>query len=125
MMLRTTSFVGLAILATLTAAPAVVHAQAPVDGSHMFMDLGGGVVGGGGATLSGGADDMTIAYSQRGAGGGASYEQPGRIGIFAGNSGGNPSFTYTAPTTVEAGREAWLQGGGEDAHVVYIAPRRR
>jgi hypothetical protein len=91
----------------------------------MSMDLGSGVVGGGGAALSGGADDTTITYSQRGAGGGASYEQPGRIGVFAGNSGGNPSFTYTAPTPVEAGREAWLQGGGDDAQVVYIAPRRR
>ncbi|TDH62175.1 hypothetical protein E2C06_13460 [Dankookia rubra] len=124
-MLRTTSFFRLAIIAALTAAPAVVHAQAPVDGSQMPMNLGGGVVGGGGATLSGGADDMTITYSQRGAGGGASYEQPGRIGIFAGNSGGNPSFTYTAPSSVEAGREAWLQGGGDDAQVLYIAPRRR
>ena len=124
-MLRTTSFFRFAILAALTASPAVVHAQAPADGSHMSIDLGSGIVGGGGATLSGGADDMTITYSQRGAGGGVSYEQPGRIGIFAGNSGGNPSFTYTAPTSVAAGREAWLQGGGDDAQVVYIAPRRR
>jgi hypothetical protein len=84
-----------------------------------------GLLAVGGATLSGSADDMTITYSQRGAGGGTSYEQPGRIGIFAGNSGGNPSFTYTAPAPVEAGREAWLQGGGDDVHVVYIAPRRR
>ena len=124
-MLRTTSFFRFAILAGLAAMPAAAHAQAPADGSHMSMDLGSGVVGGGGATLNGGADDMTITYSQRGAGGGASYEQPVRIGIFAGNSGGNPSFTHTAPTPVDAGREAWLQGGGNDSQVVYIAPRRR
>jgi len=43
-MLRTTSFVRLAILAALTAAPAVVHAQAPVDGSHMSMDLAAGLL---------------------------------------------------------------------------------
>ena len=124
-MLRTTSFFRLAILAGLAAMPAAAHAQAPADGSHMSMDLGSGVVGGGGAILNGGADDMTITYSQRGAGGGASYEQPGRLGVFAGNSGGNPFFIYTAPTSFQAGREAWLQGGGDDSQVVYIAPRRR
>ena len=113
-------FASLAILGTLAAMPAL--AQAPMDGNG-FAPRGGNVIGGGGAGLSGGADDMTITYSGRGAGAGGTYEQTGRIGVFAGNTGGNPSFTYSTPAPSGPGREAWLMGGGEDASVVYMNPR--
>ena len=120
-MFRSTTFASLTILSALVAAPATVLAQAPMNGTSLAQV--GDVVGGGAATLSGGGDDMTITYSRSGAGGGASYAQPGRIATFAGNSGDSPSWTYAAvPGPRGVGREAQLVGGGEDAQVVYIDP---
>ena len=85
----------------------------------------GNVVGGGGASMSGGGGDRTITYSTAGAGGGARYEQLGRSVTFAGNSGGNPSWTYGPAPASDPGREAWLTGGGDDAQVVYATPYQR
>ncbi|MDO9707436.1 hypothetical protein [Paracraurococcus lichenis] len=121
-MTRRNAFASLAILGTLMAMPAL--AQAPMDGGSL-APRGGNVIGGGGASLSGGADDMTITYSARGAGGGGSFEQTGRVGIFAGNTGGNPAFTFSTPAPSGPGREAWLMGGGEDSQVVYMNPTGR
>ena len=126
-MFRSTTFASLTILSALVAAPATVLAQAPMNGTVPLAQVGD-VVGGGGATLSGGGDDMTVTYSRGGAGGGASYAQPGRIATFTGNSGGNPSWTYAVPAPGGVGREARIVGGGEDTQVVYIDPtgtRRR
>jgi hypothetical protein len=120
-MFRSTTFASLTILSALVAAPATVLAQAPMNGTSLAQV--GDVLGGGGASISGGGDDRTITYSRSGAGGGASYAQPGRIATFAGNSGGSPSWTYAAvPGPRGVGREAQLVGGGEDAQVVYIDP---
>jgi hypothetical protein len=121
-MFRSTTFASLTILSALVAAPATVLAQAPMNGTSLAHV--GDVLGGGGASISGGGgDDRTITYSRSGAGGGASYAQPGRIATFAGNSGGSPSWTYAAvPGPRGVGREAQLVGGGEDAQVVYIDP---
>jgi hypothetical protein len=126
-MLRNTAFASLAVLGAFAAMPATVRAQAPMSGAVAPAQVGS-TVGGGGVTLSGGGVDRTITYSSSGAGAGASYAQPGRIATFAGNSGGNPSWTYAAPASGSTGREAWMLGGGDDAQVVYIDPmaaRRR
>ena len=126
-MFRSTTFASLTILSALVAAPATVLAQAPMNGTVPLAQVGD-VVGGGGASLSGGGDDRIITRSSAGAGGSSSFEQPGRIGTFAGNSGGSPSWTYAAPVAGASGREAWLLGGGDDAQVTYFAPagtRRR
>jgi hypothetical protein len=120
-MSRTTAFAALAVIATLAGSAA--RAQAPVDGNAMLVQAGS-IAGGGGASMMGGGDDRSIAYSDRGAGGGATYEQAGRIATFAGNSGGNPAWTFTAHAP-GGGREAWLTGGGDDTRVVYGAPARR
>ncbi|TCZ66008.1 hypothetical protein [Roseicella aquatilis] len=120
-MSRTTAFAALAVIATL-ATPAA-RAQAPMDGNAMPVRAGS-IAGGGGASMTGGGDDRSITYSARGAGGGATYEQAGRIGTFAGNTGGNPAWTFT-PHAPGGGREAWLTGGGEDQQVVYANPMRR
>ena len=85
----------------------------------------GNVVGGGGASISGGGEDITLTYSSSGAGGGARYEQLGRTVTFAGNSGGNPSWTYGPAPASTPGSEAWLLGGGEDIQVVYVSPHQR
>ncbi len=116
---RSTAFASLALLGVLAATP--VRAQAPMDLAATPTQAGN-VVGGGSASMSGGADDRTITYSSSGAGGGARYEQPGRIGIFGGNSGGSPYWIYAAPAPSGVGREAWLLGGGDDTQVVYTAP---
>jgi hypothetical protein len=115
-MARSTTFASLAILGALAASPAL--AQAPTNLTAMPADLGS-VVGGGGASLSGGGDDMTISYSQGGAGGGIRYEQPGRMTTFGGNSGGSP-YWIGAPAPGGVGREAQVIGGGEDLQVVYV-----
>ena len=82
------------------------------------------VVGGGIATLSGGGDDATITYSAGGAGGGMTvHSQSGRLARFAGSHGDGALVEYLTPAPAEAGREAWLLGGGDNAEVVY--DRRR
>ena len=82
------------------------------------------VVGGGGATLSGGGDDMVITYSTGGAGAGSGVlTQSGRLAGFAGSHGDGSLVEYLTPAPAEAGREAWLIGGGDNAQVVY--DRRR
>lgn len=118
-MSRSTAFGSLALLASLAAAPAL--AQAPSDLAYRASQ-NGNVVGGGVATLSGGADDMLVTYSRGGAGGGASFDRPGRIATFAGNDGDKPRWTYAAPADSSPGREAWLLGGGDDTAVVYANP---
>ena len=105
-MIRSTAFAPLAILAALATAPQAARAEA------------GNVVGGGGATITGGGDDMRITYNSRSAGGGARYEQLGRSVTFAGNSGGNPSWTYGPAPASEPGRAVRLIGGSDDAQVV-------
>ena len=111
-MIRSTAFASLAVVAALAAAPLAARAEA------------GGVVGGGGATLSGGGDNMTITYSTGGAGGGGVLTQSGRLARFAGGHGdGGLQVEYLAPAPADAGREAWLVGGGDNAEVAY--DRRR
>jgi hypothetical protein len=106
-----------ALLATGLAAGAA-HAQAPFAG-------GGNVAGGGLAgTLTGGGDDAQVTYAQPGAGGGEMHLfQAGRLGRFAGSLGDGPRFEYGPPAAADAGREAWVTGGGADAQVTYGRPR--
>ena len=126
-MARSTTFASFALLAGLAAAPAL--AQAPVDLAYRPAQgvsmSGGNVVGGGVATMSGGGDDGLITYSRGGAGGGASFDRPGRVATFAGNDGDKPAWTYAAPAETSPGREAWLLGGGDDGSVVYASPAPR
>ena len=87
--------------------------------------VGGSVVGGGlGAALVGGGGDAQVAYGRPGAGGGGGAppqaEGPSR---FAGGHGDGPVLERAAPAAAEAGREAWLVGGGDEARVVYGRPR--
>jgi hypothetical protein len=105
-MIRSTAFASLAILAALATAPQAARAEV------------GNVVGGGGAELTGGSDDMRITYNSSGAGGGARYEQIGRSVTFAGNSGGNPVWTYGPAPAGSPGRAVRLIGGGDDTQVV-------
>jgi hypothetical protein len=121
-MSRSIAFASFAFLAGLAAAPAL--AQAPSELAYRASQ-NGNVVGGGVATLSGGADDRLITYSRGGAGGGASFDRPGRVATFAGNDGDKPRWTYAAPTDSNPGREAWLLGGGDDSRVVYADPAGR
>jgi hypothetical protein len=102
-----------ALLATGLAAGAA-HAQAP-------STRGGNIVGGGLAgTLHGGGDNAQVTYAQPGAGGGGMHlAQPGRLGRFAGSDDGSPKFEYGPPAATDAGREAWVSGGGDDAQVTY------
>ena len=102
-----------ALLATGLAAGAA-HAQAP-------STWGGNIVGGGLAgTLQGGGDNAQVTYAQPGAGGGGMHLfQAGRTARFAGSDGGGPKFEYAAAGAAEAGREAWVTGGGDDAQVTY------
>ena len=118
-MARSTTFASLALLAGLAATPAL--AQAPSDLAYRSTQ-NGNVVGGGVASISGGADDMLVTYSRGGAGGGASFDRPGRVATFAGNDGDTPSWTYGAPAETSPGREAWMLGGGDDSTVVYTNP---
>ncbi|TCZ64370.1 hypothetical protein [Roseicella aquatilis] len=120
-MARSTTLSAFALLAGLATGPA--WAQAPSDLARPAI-LGGNVAGGGIASLAGGGLDRQITYSRRGAGGGASFERPGRIASFAGNSGGSPYWTYGAASEAAPGREAWMVGGGEDIGVVYADPAR-
>jgi hypothetical protein len=107
-MVRSTAFASFAILAALAASPLAVRAEA------------GNVVGGGIATITGGGDDMAITYSAGGAGGGGGVlSQAGRLARFEGSHGDGLVVEYLAPAPADAGREARLVGGGEDAQVVY------
>jgi hypothetical protein len=119
-----TIFASLAAIGIAGAAQAQAPSSLNIAG-HAPTQAVGNIMGGGGATLSGGGDDRTITYSLGGAGSGASYEQPGRIATFGGNSGGSPYWTYGAPAPSGIGREAWLTGGGDDAQVIYAAPYQR
>ena len=102
-----TAFASLALLAAVAAAPLAARAEA------------GNIVGGGGATLSGGGDDMAITYSTGGAGAGSGVlSQSGRLARFAGSNDGL-QVDYLTPAPAEAGREARLVGGGDNAEVVY------
>ncbi len=111
-MIRSTALASLAILA---AAPLAARAEA------------GNVVGGGGATIMGGGDNMVITYSTGGAGGGGGLpSQSGRLARFAGSHGDGSLVEYTTPAPpADAGREAWLIGGGDNAEVTYVPPTRR
>ena len=126
-MTKRIAFAPLTIFGALAVVTIPAHAQAPLD-LAAAPAMAGNVVGGGGASISGGDLDRVITYSGSGAGGGARYEQLGRTATFAGNSGGNPSWTYGNAPAPTGGREAWLVGGADDAQVVYLNPagaRRR
>ena len=76
-------------------------------------------VGGGSATISGGGDDMAIAYSTGGAGGGmATHSQSGRLARFAG-SNDRLQVEYLTSAPANPGPHARLVGGGDNAEVVY------
>ncbi len=108
-MVRSTAFASLAILTALAAAPLAAWAEA------------GNVVGGGSASISGGGDDMQITYSTGGAGGGGGVlTQSGRLARFAGGHGDGQLVEHLTPAApADAGREARLVGGGDNAEVVY------
>ena len=75
--------------------------------------------GGGSATLSGGGDDMAIAYSAGGAGGGmATHSQSGRLARFTGSNDGL-QVEYLTSAPANPGPSARLVGGGDNAEVVY------
>src|SRR3712207_2606540 len=103
-----TTFASLAILAALATAPLAARADS------------GNVVGGGGATITGGGGDMVITYSAGGAGGGGGVlTQSGRLARFASGHGDGLLVEYLAAAAPDAGREARLVGGGDDAQVAY------
>jgi hypothetical protein len=108
-------------LFAIALAAGAAHAQAPLDGSAV---AGGNVVGGGGAIIAGGGDDMTIIYNTGGAGGGGGVllSQPGWPARITSNSDG-PQVEYLGTAPANAGREAWIVGGGDNAEVVYRRPR--
>jgi hypothetical protein len=107
-MVRSTAFASLAVVAALAAVPLAARAET------------GNVVGGGGATIYGGGDDMVITYSIGGAGAGSGLlTQSGRPARFAGGHGDGPLVEYLAAAPSDAGREARLVGGGDNAEVVY------
>ena len=110
----TTKRIALAALLASGLAAGAAHAQAP-------STWGGNIVGGGLAgTLHGGGGDAQVTYAQPGAGGGGMHlVQTGRLGRFAGSDDGSPQFEYGPPAAAEAGREAWVTGGGDDAQVTY------
>ena len=110
-MIRDALFASVIVLGAAGAA----QAQAP-------STWGGNVVGGGlGAMLLGGGADARVVYARPGAGGGGGMHlaQPGRLGRFTGSDGSGPKFEYGAPAAIDAGREAWVSGGGDDAQVTY------
>ena len=114
----TTKRIALAALLATGLAAGAAHAQPP-------STWGGNVVGGGlAATLQGGGDNAQVTYAQPGAGaGGMHLVQTGRLGRFAGSDGSGPKFEYGPPAAADAGREAWVTGGGGDAQVTYGRPR--
>jgi hypothetical protein len=88
-MFRGVKFAPLAIIGALAVVLTLIRAQAPIDLAYTPAQVGN-VVGGDGA------------------GGGRSFEQPGRIITFAGNSGDSPYWTYAVPVAGAPGREVWL-----------------
>ena len=119
-MFRNALFASVIVLGAAGAA----HAQAPDAAGR--VPGGGNVIGGGlGAMLLGSGDNAQVVYGQPGAGGGGGMHlaQAGRLGRFAGSDDGSPKFEYGAPAASDAGREAWVSGGGDDAQVVYGRPR--
>src|ERR671917_1726255 len=111
----TTKRIALAALLATGLATGAAHAQAP-------STWGGNIVGGGlAATLHGSGDNAQVTYAQPGAaaGGGMHLVQAGRTARFAGSDGSGPKFEYGLPAAADAGREAWVSGGGDDAQVVY------
>ena len=114
-----TKRIALAALLACGLAGGAAHAQAP-------SAPGGSVAGGGlGAALVGGGGDAQVVYGRPGAGGagGAAPPRAGGPSRFAGSHGDGPVLERAAPAAAEAGREAWLVGGGDDAQVVYGRPR--
>jgi hypothetical protein len=110
-----TIFTRKTIFAALFAIGAAGSAQAESNGN---------VVGGGGATITGGGDNTQITYSMVAAGAGSGLiVQLGRLAAFAGSDGDGPRLNYGAPPDGNPGREAWMIGGGDDTHVVYVSPR--
>ena len=85
----------------------------------------GNIVGGASATMSGGGDSRVITYNMGGAGGGAPAVQSGRSVRLLSGDGDGPQLEYLTPAPAGTGREAWLNGGGDDAQVVYTAPYQR
>ena len=111
----TTKRIALAALLATGLAAGAAHARAP-------STWGGNIVGGGLAgTLHGGGDNAQVTYARpgAGAGGGMHLAQAGRTARFAGSDDGSPKFEYGPPATIDAGREAWVTGGGDDAQVTY------
>ncbi len=104
-------------------AAGAAHAQAPDAAGG--VPGGGSIVGGGlSGMLIGSGDDARVVYARPGAGGGGMHlAQTGRLGRFAGSHGDGPKFEYGPPATIDAGREAWVTGGGDDAQVTYGRPR--
>jgi hypothetical protein len=112
--------VGLAVGGAQAQAPSTLDITGYVSGGRV-----GNVVGGGSATMSGGSDDRVIAYGLGGAGGGAPAIQSGRSARLLGGDGDGPQLEYLTLAPAGAGREAWLNGGGDDAQVVYTSPSQR
>jgi hypothetical protein len=114
-----------ALFASLIALGVAGAAQAQAPDTTGLVPGGGNVVGGGrAATIVGGGEDRVILYSQLGAGGGrAGWSQTGRIARFGSTPGDGPQIEYVGPAPAEPGREAWLNGGGDNAEVVYSRPR--
>ncbi len=117
-MLRFAAIASLTILAAGATVP-VAHAQRGGDALGVPPGVGR-IVGGGGASIAGGGDNLVITYARTGAGGGMSFEQPGRTATFIGSDGeGKPSFRYGPGPDLNPGREARLVAGGDNAEVVY------
>ena len=115
-MIRSTALASLTILAPASVAALLAARSEGVN-----------VVGGGAAAIMGGGDNMVITYSTGGAGGGGGLpSQSGRLARFAGSHGDGSLVEYTTPAPpADAGREAWLIGGGDSAEVTYVPPTRR
>jgi hypothetical protein len=87
----------------------------------------GNVAGGGFVEMFGGGDDRTFVDSVGGGGGGfgGPVTPPGRFARMAGTDGDGPRVKYVAPPPRAVGREARLNGGGDDATITYLPSTRR
>jgi hypothetical protein len=110
-----------ALFASVIVLGAAGAAQAQAPDAAGRAPGGGGIVGGGlSGMLVGSGDNAQVVYSQPGAGGGGMHlVQTGRTARFAGSDDGSPRFEYGPPAAADAGREAWVTGGGGDAQVAY------
>ena len=72
-----------------------------------------------------GLNNLAALYERQGRHGEAEplYREALRLGRFAGSDDGSPKFEYGPPAATDAGREAWVTGGGDDAQVTYGRPR--